>query len=122
MGDWLEYIRTFWPIGVAVSVLVAGILVLWLKSGFATRDGINKVHGRLDLLSDAKTSHAERIKHLEDAFGSAPTRHELQEDIAALSARMSAVEAGMGGIQNQLKTTNNYLHTLVENGLKGQRK
>jgi hypothetical protein len=121
MHEWLEYIRTFWPIGVAVSCLVAGILVLWLKSGFATRESINKVHGRIDGIAVSTSSNGERIKHLEDAFGSSPSRHELQEDIAALSARMSAVEAGMGGIQNQLKTTNNYLHTLVENGLKGAR-
>ena len=117
MGGWLEYIRTFWPIGVAVSGLIAGILVLWLRSGFATRDSINKVHGRIDGLTESRSSHEERLKHLELSFDSAPTRHDLQEDISDLRVDVAGLIATTEGIKSSTAQTNSMIKMIFDKGM-----
>jgi Protein of unknown function (DUF2730) len=115
---WLEYVRALWPVVVGISLFFSGIVGLWLSSKFVAKPSLDAISTKLDAAKLIAADHSARLLHLEESFQSAPTRQELQDDISNLSARLSALEAGQRGIEAQLKTTNNYLHTLVENGLK----
>ena len=115
---WLEYVRALWPVVVALSLLISSVFVLWLSSRYVTKAVVDGVTAKLVSFELDLGKHDVRIRQLEDQFASAPTRQELQDDISRLSAEMEGVKTGQLGIQNQLKTTNDYLHTLIENGLK----
>ena len=110
MGDWLEYIRTFWPIGVAVSGLIAGILVLWLKSGFAPRESVTK-------LEVTTSRHEDRIAHLEKGSDSAPTRHDLQEDISNLRVLVAGLVATTDGLKGSLKSIDSKMSLIIDKGM-----
>jgi hypothetical protein len=111
---WLEYIQTFSTPFIALCGLCASVIALWVSSRTASKADLARLEVKVSEAGASTIGHGSRIKHLEDAFQSAPTRHELQTDISRLAARMSGVEAGQLGISKQLDTTNTYLHTLVE--------
>ena len=139
---WLEYVRTLWPIALVITVFLAGVFALWLRSGFATKlafDALTKTVGDCatkESMSDLTTAlakntadhqndridHDLRLQRLEELIETAPTRQELQKDIAALGSRMSGIEKGFDGFSKQLSTTNDYLHTLIEKAIPGAKR
>lgn len=111
---WLDYVKALWPVVVGLSALLSSVVVLWLSSRYATL----KSHG--DLVEKV-SKHGDRITKVEELCAQTPTRQELQEDIAELGERMSAVEtqvtSGFEGMRDQQRTTNDYLHLIIEKGL-----
>jgi hypothetical protein len=112
--NFLELIRTFWPIFLVVATLAAGGAVWWARGQFAGKADFD-AHKREGEVT--RHEHDTRLRVLEEHVGQSPTRQELQEDISQLSERMGRVEAGQEGINRQLGTANNYLQMLVERGM-----
>lgn len=117
MSDLLEWVRALYPVAASLISLVAAIAVVWLSSRFVSWPKFSALNADMERLRLQVTEHGRQIRHLEEHAKESPTRVELQDDIAQLSARMAGVEVGMRGVSNQLSTTNSYLHTLIEKGL-----
>lgn len=115
--SWPEYVRAVWPVMAAVVGLMAAGALLALGTRFAGLAAFDKLKSRVLVLEGHSASHAAKIARLDELALSSPTRLELQEDISALAERMRGVEGGLGGVRDQLHTTNTYLQTLIERGL-----
>lgn len=116
---WADWIRAIWPILVVVVGGLCTGIYLGLAMRFPSVSSFDRLKARVDKLEDERIDDAGRIKRLEELCSAAPTRVELQEDIGELGERMAGVEGKMDGVHDQLRTTNTYLHTLIERGLKG---
>ena len=118
---WLDTIRELWPVITALAGIAVVIATLWLRSKFTPIEDHRGLAKRVGALETHASGIDERVKHAEALLTQAPTRQELQEDIAALGARMTGVEAridmGFDSINTRLATTNDYLHSLIERGL-----
>ncbi len=118
---WLDTIRELWPLITALAGIAVVIATLWLRSKFTPIEDHRAVVKRVGVLETHASGIDERVKHAEALLNQAPTRQELQEDIATLGARMTGVEAridmGFDSINTRLATTNDYLHSLIERGL-----
>ena len=123
MSWWLEAFRAFWPVAVTLGALASSAIFLWLATKFASKaeltDVRQKADFRLSVLEEHRTDHATRLKLVEDHIDASPTRQELHDEIAELSARLAALESGVKGIGKQLDTTNKYLHTLIDKSMPG---
>lgn len=113
-----DWIRAFWPIAMVGGGLVITGVLLALGTRFAPAAAFNALRSRVDKLERDCTVLDLRAGDLEKVVVSSPTRLELQEDIAELGERMKGVEATLAGVGTQLGTTNTYLHTLIEKGLR----
>jgi chromosome segregation ATPase len=107
---WLDYLAKLWPIVVVLSTIFGALIGVWLSSRYAPRQEFER-------LKNTVFEHTTQIATLEDTLKSSPTRQELQDDIAQLAERIRGLETGVSGMRDQLSTTNNYLHTLIEKGL-----
>lgn len=116
---WLEYVKVFWPIIGGVGALLTLFGVLWLRTKFTPLEDHRLVGTKVAALETTSAAHEERLKALEGHANQAPTRLELQDDIAKLAERMAGMEAGLRGVGKELATHNSYLHSLIEQGLKG---
>jgi len=58
-----------------------------------------------------------RIHAIESARAGDPTPSGLSKDIGKVAERVKGVEAQIDSLADQLGTTNNYLHALIEKGL-----
>lgn len=115
---WLEYIKAFeGPVFFVFSFLV-GVATLWVSSKTASKRDLEEINDKSAVVNLTLANHAGRISHIEDALNSPPTGKQLQDGLSVLSAKIAALEASNGGIQRQLATANDYLHTLVEKGLR----
>lgn len=120
---WLDtIINVIWPIITAVAPIIFGGGLIWLRSQFVSHE---KFDTKIDALSNRVDEHVAntsmdraRIERLEQDSDSAPTRLDLLEKLSDLTASMSAVQADNRAFQRQIATLNDYLHTLVEKGLK----
>lgn len=116
---WLEYVKVFWPIIGGVGALLTLFGVLWLRTKFTPLEDHRGLNTRVSALEARDAGQEERLKALESHVNQAPTRQELQDDIAKLAERMAGMEAGLKGVGKELQTHNSYLHSLIEQGLKG---
>lgn len=110
--DWLYVINTFWGPVAVLGGLVAGAFTIWLMSKVPSKSSFDELDIRVQ-------AHDRRLDVIEAHNADSPTRHELQEDIAELGSRMSAIEEGQRGIAAQLKTANDYLHIMIEKSIPG---
>lgn len=115
---WADWIRAIWPILVVVVGGICTGIYLGLAMRFPSVSSFDRLKARVDKLEDAQIGDDAKIKRLEELCSAAPTRVELQDDIAELGERMSGIEGEMKGVAGQLGTTNTYLHTLIERGLR----
>lgn len=118
-AGWLEYVKVFWPIMGGVAALLTLFGVLWLRTKFTPLEDHRLVSAKVAALETSSAAHEERLKAVEGHAHQAPTRQELQDDIAKLAERMAGMEAGLKGVGKELQTHNSYLHSLIEQGLKG---
>lgn len=114
-----DWIRTFWPIIVVFATMLVAAVMTGLATRFVKVPAFNGLIERVGKLETGCQGHEMRLQSLERSAEKSPTPMELQEDIAELAERMKGVETGLTGIDGRLETTNTYLHTLIERGLKG---
>lgn len=109
-ANWLEWFRTLYP-AVATLASFAGIGVfLWFGTKFAPKTSFDK------LVKDT-ADHETRLQLLEEAVEQSPTKQELHDEISGLKANMASAMAKIDAIGTQLKTTNDYLHTLIDRAM-----
>lgn len=108
--NWLEIIRTVWPIAATITPVILLCGFFWLQTKFALKKTVDDLDKRVD-------EHEVRLKSVELECAQVPSRQSLQVELSNLSQRMRGVEVGCEAMGRQLNTTNDYLHTLVERGL-----
>lgn len=116
---WLEYVKALWPVIGGIFALLTLFGVLWLRTKFTPLEDHRLVATKVATLERESAAQEERLKALETHVTQAPTRQELQDDIAKLAERMAGMEAGLRGFSKELHTTNSYLHSLIDRGLQG---
>lgn len=126
---WWELLRALWPVFLVIATLSIGGIVLALKSMFATTKAHSDHNSRLVFVEtfviEQKTAISilpsrqqlgDQIAHQGDKI--AEVKDELSEQIAELGARMTGVETASRGTNDQLRTLNPYLHTLIDRGMR----
>lgn len=109
-ASWLEWFRALYPAIVTLLSLAGLGVLLWLGTKFASKS-------KVDQLDKASADHETRLQLLEDAIEQSPTKQELHDEISGLKANMASAMAKIDAIGQQLKTTNDYLHTLIDKAM-----
>jgi len=116
---WLDtIINVVWPIITAVAPIIFGVGLLWLRSQFPTRSDFEGLISRVGQMASDAALDRQRLNQLARDSEGSPTRLELLEKMSSLASEMAQVQATNKAIQRQLTTQNDYLHTLIEKGLK----
>jgi hypothetical protein len=126
--NWLEIVRTLWPIAVVLTPLICGIGFLWLKTQFPTKADLTATENRivadidahkvrLDEGSRKMAEFDKRIALVEDDCKATPSRGDLNQGMSVLAGRMSGVESSVRGLEKMIGTANSYLHTLIQHGI-----
>jgi hypothetical protein len=126
---WWELLRALWPVFLVLASLTVCAIVLQLKSMFATREAHRDHDDRLIVVEtfviEQKTALGilptrqelgEQITRQTEKI--TDTREELVEQLGEQSERIAGLEAGVKGLDRRLETTNTYLHTLIERGIR----
>jgi len=113
----LNIMIDLWPIISAITPILFGAGFLYLRTQFPTKADFDSLARTVGDLANRLTATTTAVDHLAQEQDSAPTRIQLMEKIAAVDARVSGVERGLGSIERQLNSTNDYLKILVDRGL-----
>lgn len=132
--NWLEIIRTFWPVIASLTPIIFIGFIVWLRSQFVLkseleteRQRINAAAAKADLEGHDRRigaaeigllEHGARLRAVEQECERAPTRNGLQVELSNLGQRMRGLEVGVEAMTRQASTTNDYLHTLIQKDLK----
>lgn len=128
-AHWSELLRALWPVFTLIAGLAIAGVLLALRSIFATVTAHKNHDERLVVVEtfviEQKTAlgmlptrqelgvqiarHGDRLSE---------TREEISEQLSEQGERIAGVEEGLKGVSRQLETTNTYLHTLLEQGLR----
>lgn len=109
-ASWLEWFRALYP-AIVTLVSLAGLgVLLWLGTQFASKT-------KVDQLDKVTGDHETRLQLLEEAQQQSPTKQELHDEISGVKATLAAVVAKIDGLTAQHKTTNDYLHTLIDKAM-----
>lgn len=133
--NWLEIIRTFWPIVATLTPFILIGFILWLKSQFVLKAELETQKQRIDKAATLTQwqQHEERLDEgsrkladldkrvslVEQDCESSPSKSDLNHGYATLAGRMSGVESSLRGLEKQLSTQNDYVHALLQKGLQG---
>lgn len=121
MISWAEIVRTLTPIaGLLTPVIMIGIFA-WLQTKFPKREQLEKLESEiskeLEDVSDRVIVLEERVAGLQRELQREPSREKLISAVGEMRERIGAVETGVAGLKDQLATANDYLHTLIEQGM-----
>lgn len=129
---WVQIFDIVWKICVVITPVLMGACVLWLKSQFQTKGEASAERNRVDARFDTEklrleteikridargADHETRLQLQERNAQEPPSRHELAAKVERVLTTQAGLERAVGGMSDQLKTTNDYLHTLIERGL-----
>lgn len=115
MGNIIDTLEKAWPVIASIGNVAAVLLVAWLQTKFVAKSDHDKVAALVD-------DHVKRLVKLEADDKHEPSRAELNRITSALRAEMSALQASQKALGHQLTTLNTYLHSLLENELRGAKK
>lgn len=115
MDGIVEVIKAAWPIVATFGNVAALAAFAWMKSQFVTKAD----HEQLDIKVDG---HALRLVQLEADDKHEPTRADLNRVTSELGARLTGVEASIKALGHQMQTQNTYLHSLLDNELRGTKR
>lgn len=119
MTYWLDVlVNVVWPIASTLTPLILGAGFLWLQTKFPTKGVFEKLEARVGHIETTQAIDSQRLTSLAEDAEHSPTRIELLDKLSIISSRLSHVEATTKAIDKQLTTQNDYLHTLIEKGLK----
>lgn len=117
MPSILNALIELWPVITALSPILFGAGLLYLRTQFPTKADFDVLAKTVTDLAINLTATTTAVDHLAQEQDSAPTRIQLMEKIASVEGRVSGVERGLSSIEAQLHTTNDYLKILVDRGL-----
>ena len=119
MSYWLDIlINVVWPIASTLTPIILGAGFLWLQTKFPSKADFDALKTRVGDVEVQQGKDGLRIATLADDAEHSPTRIELFSKVSAMSAKISHLEATTKAIEKMLGTQNDYLHTLIEKGLK----
>jgi hypothetical protein len=85
----MQWIREWWPVLWPLTMVAAGVVLLWMKSQFPTLANFEKAKDRLTGIED-------RLDHIETAVKAFPSRDEVQDlrlELVGLTQRISHLPA-----------------------------
>lgn len=115
---WIEILQVAWQVAVVLTPVVLGCIFLWLKTQFQSKADAAAEALRVSRLERDHSAMAERIGSLERLSDDPPTRSSLSKDVGKVAERVRGLETGLSAVQKALGTANNYLQTLIEQGLR----
>jgi hypothetical protein len=128
--NWFEIFDVVYRVSVAIiPVLLLGC-VWWLRYHFASAKDHDALQVRVNAVEAGLRLSEAQILNITAAMESAPTRMDLLQSLGDLGERMSRMEASSEADRRQmhmqftslnqtLSTQNQYLHTLIEQGMLG---
>lgn len=128
MPYWVQIIDVFWPLLVALTVILAAVATLWLRSQFVPSATAKEIRADLDALNTKLETISVQIEQIQHDADDDPSRMKLLEGLNALGARMSRMEASWEGMQRtngaqnhaieqRLANIDRYLNLIIETGL-----
>ncbi len=118
MPSWLDIVATMWPIAATITPLMMMGGFFWLRTQFAPRGDLDEHAAKLGDIREELVRIDERLTNLQSDMDASPSRSEMSERISYLAERIGRMEAATEGILRQFATTNQYLHTIIERGLR----
>lgn len=128
--NWFELFDVVYRVSVTIIPLLLVGCVWWLKAHFAGTKELRVVETDITAINARLGVIETKIAALAGDMESAPTRLDLLSSLSRLGERMSSMEASseadrrmMQGqftaLNQTLSTHNQYLHTLIEQGMLG---
>lgn len=128
LSGWMLWFDVAYRLAVVAFPVAVAVALLWLRANFVIIKEFRDVEQKVSTIMLKLELIDVRIEHLGDEDKEPPTRSELREQLGDLSDRMSRIEAHAEAdrrqsaqqyhaLDGQLKTFNQYLHTLVERSM-----
>lgn len=115
--NWLELIRTLWPIASVITPLILAAGFLWLRTQFPSKAELKEIEGRLGGIATGMAEFDRRISLVEEDCKSSPSRNDLNQGLAVVAGRISGVEASVHGLERTVTTQHDYIRTVVEKAM-----
>lgn len=123
--SWLQILQTVWPIASAITPVIMLGGFAWLQTKFPSQADLKEhkvdllaLNERVSSVMTRMTTSEGRIENILRDLERAPTRSDLSSSIADVRERMGRVESSVDSVRDQLETQNEYLHTLIQQGMK----
>lgn len=121
-----------WLIAAIVTPLFVVIGVLWLRRAFVTGAELKVLELSIEAESarisavdeevcriDRRLLSVEgRCGAIEERAGEPPSRTDLSKDIGKVAERVRGVEVTVDAVKRMVETSNQYLHTIIEQGMR----
>lgn len=122
--SWLQILQTVWPIASAITPVIMLGGFAWLQTKFPSQADLKEhkvdllaLNDRVSTVMTRMTTSESRIENILRDLEREPTRADLSSSIADLRERMGRVESSVDSVRDQLETQNEYLHTLIQQGM-----
>lgn len=122
--SWLQILQTVWPIASAITPVIMLGGFAWLQTKFPSQADLKEhkvdllaLNDRVSSVMTRMTTSEGRIENIIRDLEREPTRADLSSSIADLRERMGRVESSVDSVRDQLETQNEYLHTLIQQGM-----
>lgn len=122
--SWLQILQTVWPIASAITPVIMLGGFAWLQTKFPSQADLKEhkvdllaLNDRVSSVMTRMTTSEGRIENILRDLEREPTRADLSSSIADLRERMGRVESSVDSVRDQLETQNEYLHTLIQQGM-----
>lgn len=122
--SWWQIIQTLWPIAATMTPLILLGGFAWLQTKFPSRADLKEHETKLETLTGQVSglvtrisTNENRIDHVMRDLEREPTRASLANSISDMRDRLGSVESSVRAMQHQLETQNDYLQTLIQQGL-----
>jgi hypothetical protein len=102
-----------------IAALVVAVMPLWLRTIFPTKADLALIEARLAEGSRKLADLDKRVAIVEQDCDSNPSKSDLNQGMSVLAGRMSGVESAVRGVEKQVGTTLDLLHTVIQHGLTG---
>lgn len=128
--NWFSWFNVIYQLSVVAIPIVAAAGALWLRANYPSRQDFDRLSAVISGVAERATAIETRISHLEADDQQPPTRLSLMGEMAELSERLGRIEATnesdrrtverhFAALEGQMRTLNQYLHTLVERAVQG---
>ncbi|MCC7097248.1 MAG: hypothetical protein IT472_08725 [Thermomonas sp.] len=128
--NWFSWFTVVYQLSVVAIPIAIAVGTLWLRANYPSRQDFERLSASITGVADRATAIETRLSHLEADDNQPPTRLTLMEEMAGLSSRLAGLEATIESdrrtverhftaLEAQMRTLNQYLHTLVERAVQG---
>lgn len=123
--SWLPLLQTIWPIASTITPVIMLGGFAWLQTKFPSQADLKEhkvdllaLNDRVSSVMTRMTTSESRIENILRDLERQPTRADLSSSVADLRERMGRVESSIESVRDTLETQNEYLHTLIQQGMK----